>query len=188
MRLSTCHARDRGLLFPPRRRGNPTTATDTAGNRRTGRTGGPACRFESRLEVSGNWGGRFGRSPDGDPSGSSSGEDQGRLRGLPRQARKSRSRSIERSTGDQVARPVPTVILRNHHSSGTCPTATPNRSWVPGPTPVGLRTPRGLRLRLSTPSGFLASRPSVGPPGASAHPTTGRLPPHGLSNTSAQRW
>jgi hypothetical protein len=37
------------------------------------------------------------------------------------------------------------------------PSTTSERSWVPGPTPIGTRAPRGLRLRPMLPRGLLVS-------------------------------
>jgi len=49
-------------------------------------------------------------------------------------------------------RPTP-VIRKNHTAVELVSTAT-GRSWVPGPTPNGLRAPRGLKLRRKLPRGF----------------------------------
>ena len=38
---------------------------------------------------------------------------------------------------------------------GLRPSTTSERSWVPGPTPIGTRAPRGLRLRPMLPRGLL---------------------------------
>lgn len=127
--------------FPSTSPGKLGDGANTAGNRRTGQIGGPACRFEGRLEVSGNWGGRLGRSPDGDPSGSSSGEDSGRLRGLPAadtQVSVTIDREVERRPGCETS----AGDSHESHSSGTqVQLRLPKRSWVPGPTPIGNENP-----------------------------------------------
>ena len=115
---STCQPRGCGLLFRPRRRGNLTTATDTAGNRRTGRTGEPACRQEGqpddggKLPAKGSVGDRTGILRDRRAV-----EDHGRSRDLPRRTERSAPGGSRGRPGGQVARPTP-VILTNHIAVG----------------------------------------------------------------------
>ena len=154
MKLSTCQPPGVGLLFPPRRRGNPTTAANTAGNRRIGRTGGPACRQEGQPEVCGKLQaeGSVG-APDGDPSGSSSGRRPRQIERFATADREVGHRQIERSAR-WPGRETDASDSQESHRSRTCFNCGPGRSWVPGPTPNGLRTPRGLMLRQRLPRGF----------------------------------
>jgi hypothetical protein len=121
MMASTCQSREGGLLFPPRRRGNPTTAANSAGNRRTGRTGEPACRQEGQPEVCGKLQAEGSvEVPDGDPLGDRrAGNDHGKSRDLPRRTERSVTGRSRGQPGDQVVRPTP-VIRKNHAAVGHC--------------------------------------------------------------------
>jgi hypothetical protein len=161
MRLPICQCPGVGLLFPPRRRGNPTTAANSAGNRRTGRTGEPACRQEGQPEVCGKLQAE-GRSEyrTGILRDRRVDEDQGGSRDSPRRTerfatadREVGHRQIERSAGGQVVRPTP-VIRENHTAVGLVSTADPDGVGSPARHRTELGTPRGLKLRRKLPRGF----------------------------------
>jgi hypothetical protein len=141
----------------PRRRGNPETATDSAGNRRTGRTG-PTGRPAGKVDPKSSGDRRrkvrseIGRGSFGIVERSRTTASREAGHGGPR----GRSRTgREAGPCGQVVRPTP-VILTNHAAVGFVPLQA-DRSWVPGPATNGQRTPRGLKLRLKLPRGFSRS-------------------------------
>ncbi len=164
MWLSACAGCADGLLFPPRRRGNPTAgrisrkllrrrsevSRETGGpevkpevSRETGRRKVPGGKqtgnreWNVQPEPAGNWWHRRSRDRRGS-FGIVEGKPARRPQGLQSAPETGAKRSSDRSRR-----------LR--------PTATSERSWVPGPTTHGRGTPRGLRLRPRLPRGFLAS-------------------------------
>lgn len=103
IRSPTCQTAGLGLLFRPRRRGDPETSTGAAGNRRAGRTGEPACRKEGQPEAGGKPQAEGnGRRPDGDPSGSSSGR---------RPRRVARPATADREVGHRCTERTPEARL-----------------------------------------------------------------------------
>ncbi len=139
IRFSACACRGDGLLFPPRRRGNPTAGPErreTAGNGRTGKTGN---RTEGPPRMS-----KGNRRRPGSATSRT---------GIPRDRRV--------TCGPQTARSATPPRRRGRSDLRIAPPEAsargePARSWVPGPTKNGTRAPRGLRFRPRLPRGFLA--------------------------------